>query len=42
MSVQGFKGLGVQNVSFRGLGVPNSIIRQGFRGSKCQFMGLGV
>ena len=34
MSVQGFRGLGVQNVGFEGLGVPNITIRQGFRGLK--------
>ena len=34
MSVQGFRGLGVQNVGFEGLGVPNVAIRKGFRGLK--------
>ena len=42
MSVQGFRGLGVQNVGFDGLGVPNIIINQGFRGLEVGIRGLGV
>ena len=38
--VQRFKGLGVQNVGFEGLGVPKITIRHGFRGLKTKNQGF--